>query len=693
MRRKLSTALIPLFATALVVRCLGAWLFWHACSSAFGSPDPAKDPELTDLTRLSLEDLGAIKVTSVSRKSEALSGAAAAIYVITQEDLRRSGVNTLPEALRMAPGLDVARANSQHWAVSSRGFNNVFANKLLVLLDGRTIYTPLFSGVFWEEADTVLEDVDRIEVVRGPGASLWGANAVNGVINIITKGSKETQGLMMSGGGGSEERGFGTVRYGGQLSSNIHYRVYGKYFDRDEFTQTDGTGAEDDWHMAQGGFRLDWEATAANRVTFQGDYYSGELGNQFILHSLTPPRLFLQAFRSRVDGGNLLGRWTHDFSAESDLSVQVFYDRTDREYGPGREIRNTADVDVQHRFPLGERQEFVWGGGYRYSVDEITESPDFRMRDPSRGLQLASVFVQDEIRLAQDRLHLTLGTKAEHNDFTGFELQPSARVAWMPRDRHTLWCAIARAVRTPSRAERDFAAFADPSALLPPLPLPLLAPGMGNADLGAEELLAYEAGYRVQLHPRLSVDWTAFYNDYDHVQSVEVLPAELLTSPGPTPTPYLSLPLTYGNNLFGETYGAEMAATWRPCDSWRLRAHYAFLRMQLHTRGSARSFAEDIEGSSPRHQAALWSDADLGRHIEWGIGLRYVHGLPASLQQVPSSVDLATRLAWKPTRNCELAIVGNNLFHAHHREFSPILIVNRNVQVDRAIYAKITLRF
>lgn len=650
-------------------------------------------PTGVELVGLSLEDLGKIKVTSVSRKSESLSDAAAAIHVITQEDIRRSGVTSLPEALRMAPGLDVARANSRQWAISSRGFNNTFANKLLVLLDGRTLYTPLFSGVFWEETDTVLEDVDRIEVIRGPGATVWGANAVNGVINIITKSARETQGTLISGGGGVEERALGTVRYGGRLGTNVYYRVYGKYSDRDEFTLRNGEGAGDSWWMAQGGFRLDWEPSEINRLTLQGDYYHGDFGGKFNLHSLAPPALVPTNLRNTAEGVNLVGRWTHDFSADSDLSVQMFFDRTDRGFGTANEIRNTFDLDAQHRFHLGDRQEIVWGGGYRYSGDDITESADLKMSDPSVGLQLVSAFVQDEVVLAPDRLHLTLGTKLEHHDFTGFEVQPSGRLAWTPHAQHTLWAAVSRAVRTPSRAERGFATYADPTPLLPPLPLPVLAPGTGNSNFRSEEMLAYELGYRVRLHPRLTLDCTAFYNDYDHLQSVDMLPAELRLSPGPEATPYVVLPLTFSNDILGETYGAEISAQWQPLDSWRWRASYTFLRMQVRTREPGPSVTKDSEGISPQHQISLWSDVDLGRHVEWGWGVRYVDELSSLLQQVPGYTEMDMRLAWKPSRNCELSIVGRNLLHPHHREFSPIIITARNVEVDRAVYAKLTLRF
>ena len=650
-----------------------------------GKPQTQK----VDLLQLSFEDLGKIEVTSVSRKSESLSSAAAAIYVITQEDIRRSGVNSIPEALRMAPGLDVARANSRQWAISSRGFNDLFANKLLVLMDGRTIYTPLFSGVFWEDTDTVLEDVDRIEVIRGPGATLWGANAVNGVINVITKSTKETQGLLISGGGGIEERGFGTVRYGGLLGTNAYYRVYGKYSNRDEFTLADGRGALDGSWMSQSGFRTDWESAQINRFTLQGDYYYGDWGGMIRRHSLSPPGMFSDNFRAKSEGVNVLGRWTHEISAESELSVQTYYDRTDRGFGIGREIRDTFDVDAQHRFHPGDRHEIVWGAGYRYSADAITQSPDFRTDDPRVGLNLASAFVQDAVALIPERLHLTVGTKVEHNDFTGFEVQPSGRIVWTPQERHTIWGSVSRAVRTPSRAERGFKFFSDPPPSVPQLPLSLLLPASGSPSFGSEDLLAYEIGYRVKLHARLSIDWAAFYNEYDHLYNVIQLPVEIAFSPASQP--YLVLPITDNNALFGETYGGEMTATWQPLDLWRLRANYTFLEMNLHTRGPVGSFTEESEGDSPQHQVSVWSDIDLGRHWEWGMGVRFVDRLWA--QKVPSYTEMDTRLAWKPTPNCELSIVGRNFLNARHQEFSPFLFSSRDVQVDRAIYAKVTLRF
>lgn len=643
-----------------------------------------------DLLQLSLEDLGNVNVTSVSKKSQPLSETAAAIHVITQEDIRRSGVNMIAETLRMAPGLQVARANSRQWGVSSRGFNETFANKLLVLMDGRSLYTPLFSGVYWGETDTVLEDIDRIEVIRGPGATLWGANAVNGVINIITKDAKETQGVLLSGGGGIEQRGFGTVRYGGRLGTNAYYRVYGKYANQDDSTLLDGSSGGDHWWMSRTGFRADWEPSEANHVTLQGDAYYGDFGGRFLIQTLDPPAIQPQVRRAKVEGSNILGRWKHEFSSVSDMALQIYYVSSDRGLGIGNENRDTFDFDGQHRFELGDRHEIVWGMGYRYSVDDITESFDFRMTDSSETMQLFSIFGQDEIELMPDRLHLTLGTKLEHHEYTGFEVQPNVRLAWTLSEKQTFWGAVSRAVRTPSRAERDFQVFGDLGPYVPPTPFPVVAPGSGNRDLLSEELIAYEIGYRLELRPNLSMDFSTFYNDYDNLRSVSILPLQL----GPaSSTPYFEVPLTFRNELVGETFGGEVSATWQPLDAWRLRANYTFIKTHLRSVGGQPSLTVDTGGNSPEHQVSIRSQINLSSDVDLDLGVRWVDRLDGVLQQIPSYTELESRIAWRPNQNCEVAVVGNNLLHAHHREFNPVVIFGRDAQVDRSVFAKVTLRF
>ena len=654
------------------------------CSGAEGGlAEPTVS--ISDLVEFSLEDLGTIKVTSVSRKSESLSSAPAAIYVITQDEIRRSGATSIAEALRMAPGLEVSQSSMVQWGISARGFNDTFANKLLVLMDGRSVYTPLFSGVFWEETDTMLEDVDRIEVIRGPGATLWGANAVNGVINIITKSARDTQGGLVTGGGGIETRGIGSVRYGGRISEDAYFRVYGKYRNNEESTLSGGGGANDSLWMGQGGFRLDWEPLGPNTITLQGDYYYGEWGGSVFKHSVDPIGVFPASFRSFRNGGNILTRWTHQFSNDSEMSWQASYDRVDHAFGIGAERRDTIDVNGQHRFKIGERQEIVWGGGYRFSTDHIAPSADFALNDPSVGLHLFNTFVQDEISLYPDRFQVTVGTKLEHNDFTGFEVQPSARFSWQPGGSHTLWAAVSRAVRTPSRVDRGVTAFVDPFFPIPPV---VLARGVGNPEFGSEEVVSYETGYRVTPHSRVTIDLATFYNQYDDLRAAMHLPLKLEQNP----IPHLELPFSVSNDLYGETYGVELFARWQPTDSWRLRSSYTLLEMQMHTRGPVRSFSEDVEEmTNPHHQVSLWSDIDLGDFVELGVGLRYVDRLPQ--WGIDSYTELESRLAWTPNPDCEVAIVGRNLLHSHHQEFAPVAISIRNVEVDRAVFGKITLRF
>jgi iron complex outermembrane recepter protein len=629
-----------------------------------------------ELKQLSLEELMGVEVTSVSKKEEKLFEAAAAIYVITQEDIRRSGATSIPEVLRNVPGLDVARLNSNAWEIMARGIITT-ANKLLVLIDGRSVYTPLFAGVFWDVQDTLMEDIERIEVIRGPGGTLWGANAVNGVINIITKHAKETQGWLVTGGGGTEERGFGGVRYGGKLSENAGYRFYAKYFKRDDLVRRDGGDAADQWQMGQGGFRIDWHASDKDLLTFQGDLYGGKVGGQTV-SSATPP--FLETGDASVGGGNVLSRWTHHFSEVSDLQLQVYYDRTERRIPDFfSETRDTFDVDGQHRFPWGQRHDIIWGFGYRYTQDKVDGSFSVSVEPDRRGTHLLSLFVQDDITLIPDRLRMTLGSKFEHNDFSGFEIQPNVRLSWMPSAQHTVWAAVSRAVRTPTRLEHDMRLTA---VLIPSIP-PVIATVFGDRDFVSEELLAYELGYRLQPHPRLSLDIAAFYNVYDNLLSLE--------GPGP---PQLSpsgvvLPFVQANNFQGETYGIEVLANYRLTNWWRWQVGYSFLQAHLRPkRGSVDMISEAVaEGSSPHHKVFWRSLMNLPANVELDTALRFVDDLPS--QNVRSYVALDVRLGWRPTKNLELSVIGQNLLDDRHLEFSSVI----PTEIQRGVYGKVTWRY
>jgi iron complex outermembrane recepter protein len=601
-----------------------------------------------ELKRLSLEDLLNQDVTVVARRPEKLSASPSAVQVITGEDIARSGATSLPEALRLAPNLEVAQVNSHDWAVSARGFNNTLANKLLVMIDGRTVYTPLDAGVFWDAQNVLLADIDRIEVVSGPGGTLWGANAVNGVINIVTKSARETQGLLLEGGAGSLLQDFGAVRYGGSNGSNLFYRVYAQRFDRNGTVFANGNDAMDSWDMSQGGFRMDWYPSEVNTVTVQGDAYSGSEAGK-------PGDTFL-------DGQNVLGRWSHTISDTSDLSVQAYFDRTWREIPDEfAEDLKTYDLDVQHRFALGERQSVTWGGGYRLMEDSVKNSAALAFIPADRNMQLFSAFVQDQIELVPDRLQLTLGTKLEHNDFSGFELQPSARLAWTLSDRQTLWAAVSRAVRSPSRIDSDVEI---PGA--PPFQV------VGGTNFDSETVLAYEAGYRVNPAERLSISLATFYNDYDHLRSLNEL----------TPTNFV-----IANGFRGQTWGLELSGTYQPLAWWRLRGGYTYLNKLLWRHGAAVN-PSVREGNDPENQALLQSIMDLPAHFQLDLVARYVDTL--NNPHVPSYGTFDARLAWWHKGCLEFSIVGQNLWDNQHPEFGAVATRR---EIPRSVFGKIAWWF
>lgn len=653
---------------------------------------PPSAGEFKSLLPLSLEELINIQVTSVSKTPEKAREAPAAIHVITGEDIRRSGATSIPEALRMVPGMNVARLTAKQWAVSSRGFNDVFANKLLVLIDGRSVYSPLFAGVFWEQQDTLLEDIERIEVIRGPGATLWGANAVNGVINVITKSARDTQGGLVTAGAGTEEVGFGGVRYGGKPAKNIAIRGYAKYFERDDQALAHGKDAADEWRMGRGGFRLDWDASPDDLATFQGDIYSGSVGETTQTALLAPPFSRKNTGDNNIAGGNVLARWSHVFSKSSNMQLQAYYERTDREdVGIIRhESTDIVDLDFQHQFAWGERQKVVWGAGYRLASDSIEPGALASFNPASRTTNLFNLFVQDEIALLKDKLALTLGSKFEHNDYSGFEIQPSARLLWTPHRRHTVWASVSRAVRSPSRSDQDVranVAALPPGALGPGSPLAVVSV-FGDRDFKSEELIAYELGYRVQPHRNLSLDFAGFVNTYDSLQTFERGAPFPEGSPAP---PHLVIPTIRSNKMTGETCGGEAVATWQAQKWWRLSGTYSFLSMQLHTDpGSTDAAAEAPEGQSPRNQFMLRSLMDLPHNIELDCTLRYVDRLPDI--KVPSYLEADVRVGWKPTKKLELSIVGQNLFDNQHPEFNRGAVFP-STEVQRSAYFKLTLKF
>ena len=680
-----------------------SWVQWSAFFAGFmfvgpafaaDSPPPATTTATAGATAagnvnlmdMDLADLMNIKVMSVGKKPEKLSDAAAAIYVITQEDIRRSGVTSIPEALRLAPGLEVARQDAHTWAISSRGFNDEFANQLLVLIDGRSVYTPLFAGVYWDVQDLVLEDIDRIEVIRGPGASLWGANAVNGVINITSKRAKDTQGLLVSGGAGTEERGFGSVRYGGKIGENAFYRVYGKYLNRDHSERPDGSDANDSWYIYRGGFRFDWEPTDQNLLTLQGDIYKGELSQTVAFPSLSAPYEIPLTDQVDVAGGNVLGRWTHQVSENSELALKVYYDRTERDRVVFAETRDTFDVDLQHRFQLGDRNDFVVGVGYNHTSDELDNTFAVTFDPTERSSSLYSAFVQDEIEVIRDRLRLTLGAKVEHNDYTDWEFQPNARLSLNITKRQTAWFAASRAISTPSRAEDDIRI----NRVFPPgflgSPVPVLVSQFGSRGMDSKELIALELGYRIQPHDRVTLDLASFYSFYDRQRTIE----QGTPQPG-FPPPHVMVPFTIDNLIKGEIFGAELATSFQPTDWWRLRVNYTAWSLNLRTKdGSNDQLLAGAEDDSPNHQIGVRSMIDLPANVELDFGLRYVDALQN--RDVPAYTAFDARIGWRPNKNWEFSVVGQSLFN-DHKEFAPSFIQTQITEVQSSVYGKITFRY
>jgi iron complex outermembrane receptor protein len=549
-------------------------------------------------------------------------------------------------------------------------------------MDGRTLYSPFFSGVYWDVEDTLLEDIDRIEVIRGPGGTLWGANAVNGVINIITKRAEDTQGTLVTTAMGTEEKGLVGVRHGGPIGDNGHYRAYAKWFDRDG-----GAGGADDWHMSRAGFRADWELGDRDRLTTQSDYYDGQVRGTSTLVTLTPPFSETWDEAPDVSGGNVLLRWERELSEGSELALQLYYDCVQRGSIFIGQERDTLDLDFQHRFPLGGPHDIVWGLGYRLTADDTEPSLAVTLDPKSREDDLVSAFVQDEITLNEDRLQLTAGSKFEHNDYTGFEVQPSVRVSWRPREDETVWAAVSRAVRTPSRGEHDgrgnLAVFPVPDDAIG------VASVFGNPDMESEDLLACEAGYRTQVTDQLFVDVAGFYNQYDHLRTLE--PGEPFVELSPSP-PHLVFPSVMHNKMSGETHGVELAAQWQATEWWRLHGAYSYLRMELHLDAdSADTVSVQAERQSPRHQFSVRSMMDLPNDLEFDWWLRYVDGLPAL--DIGSYFDLDVRLGWRPSENLELSLVGQNLFESHDAQFAPSLLRSTATRVERGVYAEATWRF
>jgi len=607
------------------------------------------------LRELTLDELSTVEVTSVSRRSEPAWRTPAAISVITQEDIRRAGVQSIPEALRLANGLQVARSSNTNWAISARGFNITTANKMQVFLDGRNLYSPLFGGVLWDQVDVLISDIDRIEVIRGPAGALWGGNSVNGVINIITKSTKNTLGGLVHAGGGFGQRGFVSMRYGDVVGNNVFYRVYGKFFQRDSLRLNTGADAANEFRYGQGGFRTDIDLSALDLLTVQGDLYSGDAG-------------VLNRPDTGTHGGNILSRWTRRFQGGSELQLQASYDRSSRFVAETfNEIRYIYEVEAQHVLPVNGRQDIVWGIGYRVSTNRTLPEEVLFFEPSGRHLGLFGLFLEDDISFYDGRLHLTFGSRLENNTYTDWEVYPNVRLAWIPSEEHTMWGAVSRAVRIPTQFDRDL------RIDLPPPAFDI----RGTSDFDSEKVVAYEIGYRTRVFPRLLLGLSAYFNDYDDLRSQERFPDESL--------------ILLSNRLRGHTYGLEAGVTYDLLPWWRLRAGYTNLQKDLELEpGSTDINRGRGEGVDPRNQFQFRSQMDLPHQTELHFWLRHVSSLGTSppAVPVPAYTVFDVRAGWNPTETLELSVVGRNLPRRRRAEFGP-----NGQLVPRELYGIFSWRF
>ena len=638
------------------------------------------------LKQLTLEQLGNVEVTTLSKAPEQVWKTAAAVYVITQEMIRRSGATSIPEALRLAPGVEVARIDANKWSIGIRGFGSRLNRGVLVLIDGRSVYTTLIAGTYWEVQDTVMEDIDRIEVIRGPGGTVWGPNAVNGVINIITKQSKDTQGALIATGGGDEEQGFLTARYGATTANGLTYRVYGKGYNRDSEYHSDAD-SYDRWGAAQGGFRMDWTRNQRDSFTLQGDAYDERAGESVSLINYTPPFSQVVDGFAQLSGANILGRWTRTFGEGDDLQLQAYFDHADRREPNFGDLRNTFDIDFLQRFHAGSRNHFSWGLGARASHGHELDPTSGLFFDPSsRTDQLYTAFLQDNISLLPKKLTLEIGTKILHTNYTGVQLEPSGRLLWTPTDTQTLWLAVTRAVRTPSDGERNF--FLSGYIGTTPGGVPFFARFNANSSFKSEILDGYELGYRRLILRDVYLDIATFFNQYSNLFSEDIIGAPFMeNSPG---VPHLLLPAEFGNGLQGTTLGGEIAPEWHLTSFWRLTGSYSFLHMSIQKAPGSLDVgtAPQINGSSPQHQVLLQSSLDMPKHLTFDMNYRYLSSLPGL--SVPSYSSANARVAWTFRRAWELSLVGDNLLQPHHIEFASD--TGPNVAIKRTAYAKILWR-
>ncbi|MGI9272951.1 MAG: TonB-dependent receptor plug domain-containing protein [Woeseiaceae bacterium] len=652
------------------------------------------------LADLSLEELLGTEITTLSRKSESLGNAPAAVYVISQSDIRRSGARTIPDLLRMVPGMQVAQIDGNKWAVTSRGANGRFANKLLVLMDGRTLYSPLLAGVYWDVQDTDLGAIERIEVIRGPGATMWGSNAVNGVVNIITKHAADSQGgsLSVVGGQGGAES---VIRYGAE-TDKLAYRIYGKAFDRDGNINLAGDATGDDSSMARIGGRIDWTGKSGGEWMVSGEAYSGESGDHRYTRSLAPPYLIVEDTVSDVSGVFALAQWSKKLSSDSGLQVRSYISSYDREVATYSEKLKTFDIDIQHRIERSENVDLMWGLNYRNNQDETESTFEIQIDPADRTQNLLSAFVQGDFRLMDDRFRLVLGSKFENNTYSDkdIEIEPSIRLSTSLNEHSFLWASISQAVRMPSRGEQNGRVV---SEILPPgqpgfpLPVPTVVSVVGNPDIKSEEVTAYEIGYRYR-NDEFVFDLALFYNKFDDLRSLSIgvptcEPGGGIPQIDPTclaTATHVVTPLLIENANSSETSGAELWISKSLTEWWRIQLAYTYFHAQALGQNSGAPSLSIIE-DSPDGLASLRSSMDLPSDFSLDLWLRWNDELEA--QQIDAYTTLDLRLAWSPTPRMSVAAVGRNLFAEDHLEFMSELVDLAAVQIEAEGYIEFRWNF
>lgn len=633
----------------------------------------ARSKDTADLLKLTLEQLMDLEVISVMRtKGQTRFRTPAAVHVVSPEEIRRSGHRHMAEMLRLVPGLHIARVDAAKWAVTARGMNFRFNRLQMVQKDGRILFSPAFAGVIWEGQDTPVDDIERIEVIRGPGASLWGANTVNGVINFETKSAKKTQGLSLRGGGGTEERGFATLRYGGKATDDIYYRFYGKYLHHDHF-RTYGADYTDDWDRFQGGFRFDWDGPGPDKVTWQGDVYHTRAGHSVIRPDIAAGTDLNEAGNSSFRGANFLTRWTHTFSEDNEIQLRFYYDVNDAHvYENVVDVSARADawdLDFQHNIAVGKRHRIVWGvNGRTVDLDTRSEGPLISFEPTGRLSHAVSAFFQDTVSAIPDTLEFTFGSKAGYNEFSNFEVQPSVRMLFLPHRRHALWGAVSYGVRVPTDSEFDVRI---QNAVAPGV----AAMFVGNKGLNPEEVWAFEGGYRTRPLDWFSLDLAVFHNRYENLLSRNLI----------RPFPPL---LQFGNDQDGDSYGAELAAHWQVRDNLRISAHYSWLRMRLDGPQGLTG-----QGNSPQNQFHMRSFWDITPDLELNAAVYYYDNSPN--QDVKAFWRGDVGVTWRPpVKNLELSVWGTNLFDDSHREFGPDHFLGHDAaEVERGVFMEIGWRF